>query len=578
MAEIAAWQKSQERTKRRARVRANQRKAREIQKQRPGPASIQVTESLNTGQAPHHRPDRRTAIVGGGLFAMVAVALVGYLFTGFGGEGDPGNGPARDAGVIIGSASDLSLGATVGPQGIEELALSTVQLLGLDDDSQPVCAGSGVIVRSDGTILTNAHVVTTEQDCRFSSIGVAVTVDSASPPELRYRAVVLAVDQTLDLAVLRIDSVLDPDGGGELPTSFPAAPLGDSGTVDLGDNLRILGYPVIGGETITLTTGSVSGFTAQAGLGTRALMKTDASISAGNSGGMAVDDSGRVIGIPTKARASENGPAIDCRPLADTNADGEVDDGDNCVPVGGFLNGVRPINLALAILGTAVNAEPIGPVVRPETPATAFDYSSVKIENPRFALGRDGNVPVDEVVTAQAGIPELCFFVDWSGIPFGTSWEGAWFVDGEIQPGLGSTDQIWLIEEEGQNFWLCAREQNALGLPAGVYEIGFFLEGMVLFAEGIELTPEPVEVVTVTWANDTDGEICALAVNPFSDSGQVGLNELDAGDSIPPGDSRTLDLPIGRVAVEAYNCDDEPVADAFEGLDITGPKTFLIGL
>ncbi len=507
---------------------------------------------------------------------MVALALVGYLFTGLGNGG--GTGPVPDDRVVVGSAFDLSIGATIGQKPIEELALSTVQLVGLDENSQPVCAGSGVIVRSDGTILTNAHVVTTEQDCRFATIGVAVTLDSSAPPELLYRAEVLAVDQAVDLAVLRIDARLDPNDGGRLPDSFPAAPLGDSGSVELGDNLRILGYPVIGGETITLTTGSVSGFTAQAGLGTRALMKTDASISAGNSGGMAIDGDGRVVGIPTKARASESGPAIDCRPLADTNADGEVDDGDSCVPVGGFLNGVRPINLALALLGTAVNADPIGPVVRPDGPITAFDYTGVEFENPRFALGREGNAPVDEVITAQAGISELCFFVDWSGIPLGTNWDGAWFIDGDIQPSLGSNDRTWDIEEEGQNFWLCAEERNALGLPAGVYEIGFFLEGMLLFVEGIELTPGPIDVVTVTWANDTDGEICALAVNPLSDSGQVGLNELEAGDSILPGDSRTLELPVGRVAVEAYDCADEPVADAFEGLDITGPKTFLIGL
>lgn len=578
-AEIAAWQKSQERSKRRAKLRANQRKAREIQRQRPSSTQIRIAEPVTARSWTRDRPDRRAAIITGGLVVAAVLAVVGFLLTGF----DLGSESGEQAAVNLGRANagdgpNLNLGADVGPKDIEELALSTVQLVGLDDQLEPECAGSGVIVRSDGTILTNAHVVTTGPNCQFTSIGVALTLDSTSAAELKYRAVVLSVDPVTDLAVLRIDGLLDQQSENELPDTFPAAPLGDSATVDLGDTVRILGYPVMGGETITLTTGSVSGFTAQAGLGTRALIKTDATISAGNSGGMAVDSSGRVIGIPTKARASESGPAIDCRPLADTNSDGEVDDEDNCVPVGGFLNGVRPINLALALLGTAANAEPIGPVVSPPQPSPDFDFDRVMVANPRFALGRDGNAPVDEVVTAKAGISELCFFVDWSGIPVGSNWDGAWFVDGELQPNLGFTDQIWNIEEDGQNFWLCAQEQNALGLPAGIYEIGFFLEGTLLFAEGIELTPEPVEVVTVTWSNDTDGEICALAVNPFSDSGQVGLNELASGDAIPPGESRTMELPVGTVVVEAYNCADEPVADAFEGLDISGPATFLIGL
>ncbi|MGI9595593.1 MAG: S1C family serine protease [Acidimicrobiales bacterium] len=578
-AEIAAWQKSQERTKRRAKLRANQRKAQEIQRQRPGSSDIRVTESITGRSAGGPGPDRRLALIGGGALLIATVAVIGYLFTGFGiGSPDDDDTATGSVRSVSSATDDLNVGADVGPRGIQELALSTVQLIGLNDDMQPECAGSGVIVRSDGTILTNAHVVTSEGECEFSTIGVAVTVDSTSPAILQYRAVVLAVDPAVDLAVLRIVAVLDEDSGVELPSSFPEAPLGDSDTVDLGDDLRILGYPVIGGETITLTTGSVSGFSAQAGLGTRALMKTDASISAGNSGGMAVDSAGRVVGIPTKARASESGPAIDCRPLADTNSDGEVDEDDNCVPVGGFLNGVRPINLALALLGTAVNAEPIGAVVRPETPASDFDFAGVEIDNPRFALGRDGNTPVNEVVTAEAGIAELCFFVDWSGIPAGTSWDGVWFINGELERNMGSTDQIWTVEEEGRNFWLCAQEKSEVGLPAGVYEIGFFLDGMLLFAEGIELTAEPVEVVTVTWSNDTEGEICALAVNPFSESGQVGLNELADGDVISPGESRTLELPLGTVVVEAYNCEAEPVADNFGGLAITEAATFLIGL
>jgi hypothetical protein len=405
---------------------------------------------------------------------------------------------------------------------------------------------------------------------------VALTTDDSEPPELLYRADVLAVDTTADLAVLRVAEVL-PDVDAEVPDRFPAAPLGDSDKIDLGDQIRILGYPVIGGETITLTTGSVSGFTSQPGLGVRGLIKTDASISAGNSGGLAVDADGRVIGIPTKARASATGPAIDCRPFSDTNSDGAVDEDDTCVPVGGFLNGIRPINLAIALIGRASSAEPIGPVVLPDA-VTDFNIDEVIVTNPRFALGVDDNQPVDIVETVTAGVDEICFFVDWEGITPGVGWDSAWFIDGTLQPRLGYADQIWNLSESGENFWLCAEESGPEGLPAGVYEIGIFFDGELLFAEGILVTAAPTEVVEVTWINDTNAVICNLAINPFSTSGQVGLNELTPGETIEPGASRTVELPLGQVVVEAFDCEGNAIADNFSGLNVTGEASFVIGL
>lgn len=576
-AEVELWQRAEERRRRRAKMRANQRKAQELQRHRadePLPIDQSLAPDVATvgSQVQRSVGPSRATLIGGGALLLAAVMVIGYLLTGSG--GDEGDVEAADDAQQNGL--DFNLGADVGPVGIDELTLSTVQLIGLTDDGQPECAGSGVIVRADGMILTNAHVVTSDRNCTFSSIGVALTVDENEPAELLYRADVLAVDTTTDLAVLRVAEPL-PDVDTELPETFVAAPLGDSDKIDLGDEVRILGYPVIGGETITLTTGSVSGFTAQPGLGVRALVKTDASISAGNSGGMAVDAEGRVIGIPTKARASATGPAIDCRPFADTNNDGAVDADDTCVPVGGFLNGIRPINLAIALIGRAAVAEPIGPVVLPEVIAD-FDISQVSVTNPRFALGVEDNEPVDLVETASAGLGELCFFVDWEGIPPGVGWDSAWFIDGVLQPRLGYADQVWNLAESGTNFWLCAEESGSDGLPAGVYEIGIFFDGELLFAEGIIVTSGPVEVVEVTWINDTDARICSLAINPFSSSGQVGLNELPPDTFIEPGGSRTVELPLGMVVVEAYDCEGEAIADNLGGLPITAPASFVIGL
>jgi hypothetical protein len=331
----------------------------------------------------------------------------------------------------------------------------------------------------------------------------------------------------------------------------------------IGDNIRVLGYPEIGGETITFTNGSVSGFTAQAGIGDRALIKTDATIAGGNSGGAAVNADGELIGIPTKARASESGPAVDCRPLADTNADGAVDASDNCVPIGGFLNGIRPINLALSLIGEARQASP--QPIEQEVTKVPVDLDAVTVSNPRFSLGESENVPKEVVLTATAGIPELCLFVDWTGIPEGAEWDGLWYRDQEVVEEYSLVKQTWKFGPEGSNFWMCAIEEQT-GLPAGLYELGFFLDGELVFAEGIVLTDTPVEVITTTWTNNTEGDVCGLAVNPAG-SGPVGLNELPAGTVIEPGGTVGLDLPGGAAMVEAYDCDGNAIADSADSAD-----------
>lgn len=446
-------------------------------------------------------------------------------------------------------------GPVVNPT-VNQLAQSTVQIVGLDAAGEPMCSGSGTIVSADGMILTNAHVVTRDSVCDFTTLGIAVTADAGRPPSLLYHADLLAVSNEIDLAVIQVTRPISDDTA--LPSSFPALILGDSDELMIGDDLRILGYPEIGGETITFTNGSVSGFTAQVGIGDRALIKTDATIAGGNSGGAAVDAAGRLIGIPTKARASESGPAVDCRPLADTNGDGLVDSNDNCVPIGGFLNGIRPVKLALALIEQATLATP--QPFEPVAPEIEVDLDVVRMARPRFSLGESENAPSEVVLTARGGVSELCLFVDWAGIPDGAEWDGLWYYNQDLVDDFSLVQQLWEFGERGNNFWMCAIDDQD-GLEPGLYELGFFLEGELIFAEGIVLTDENVPVFSTTWENTTDVDICGLAINPKG-SGPVGLNELSPGVVIPPGETTTVDLPEGEAVVEAYDCNGEAVADS----------------
>ncbi len=123
--------------------------------------------------------------------------------------------------------------------------------------------GSGTLVDPTGIVLTNCHVAS-PRDMGMSAppadrLAIAITDRSDEPPAISYFAEVVAKDPRLDLAVLRI--VADSRGRRVQGLRLPTVPLGDSDTMQLGDRLAIFGYPGIGGETVTFTSGNVSGFT-----------------------------------------------------------------------------------------------------------------------------------------------------------------------------------------------------------------------------------------------------------------------------------------------------------------------------
>jgi S1-C subfamily serine protease len=220
-----------------------------------------------------------------------------------------------------------------------------------------VWTGSGAIVSPEGLILTNAHLVTPGQGFRPDFYEIALTQDPSLPPAEMYYAEPVIVDEDLDLAVLRITTDLKYNLVDTTDLNLPALPMGNSADLRLGDPLIILGYPGIGGETITLTRGDVGGFTVTDNVLEPAFIKTSAAISGGTSGGVALDQFGRLVAIPTRlGYGQQSGDLVDCRVVADTNGDGNVDQRDVCVPVGGFINALRPVNLAKPLIERAMNS------------------------------------------------------------------------------------------------------------------------------------------------------------------------------------------------------------------------------
>ncbi len=206
---------------------------------------------------------------------------------------------------------------------ISELSTATVQVLAMISD-EVQWWGSGTIISNDGLILTNAHVANPRAaglalfyeniDMVFSPVPdalvIAMVESESRPPVKKYIAEVVSSDGALDLALLQIVSDIDGKPVETKSLELPFVEMGDSETVNLGESIRIFGFPGIGGETITFTQGTVSGFESQENIGDRAFIKTDTEIAGGNSGGLAVNEAGQIIGVPTLTVSSDTGSVI----------------------------------------------------------------------------------------------------------------------------------------------------------------------------------------------------------------------------------------------------------------------------
>ena len=239
--------------------------------------------------------------------------------------------------------------------------------------------GSGTIISPDGIIITNAHILEPERaNVEIGEIIVSMTVSPDQPPVDAYYAEVVRSDPDVNLAILRLvrDMGDQPVDTSSLNLSF--LPLGDSDLVQIGDPLTIMGYPLIGGQTITLVSGDISGFTSEGRYGNHAFIKTSAGITSGASGGPAIDEHGRLIAISTQLGYGGNDEIVDCRVIVDTNLDGRVNQNDTCIPVGGFINALRPINLGLYL----IEAARIAMQSSPTAPSVIVVTASPTIESP----------------------------------------------------------------------------------------------------------------------------------------------------------------------------------------------------
>jgi S1-C subfamily serine protease len=213
-------------------------------------------------------------------------------------------------------------------------ATGTVNLATFKRASGACWSGSGTVIAPDGLVLTNSHVALDRAQAEPVWVLVNRTVDARSLPQPAFFAQAVLYSPAwggatfgatlLDLAVLTPTLTLDgaPIQAGEV-TMRPLPMAATEGTISIGDDLRNIGYPGIGGAQITVTEGTVSGFEPDGNvqqLGNAGWIKTDATLGGGISGGTTIDQNGFQIGVPTElgeteTRAvcrNESGQTVDC--------------------------------------------------------------------------------------------------------------------------------------------------------------------------------------------------------------------------------------------------------------------------
>ena len=152
-------------------------------------------------------------------------------------------------------------------------------LFGLPREQVQNSLGSGVIVKSDGIVITNHHVVENADE---------ITVVFTDRRE--FEATLVGTDERSDLAVLRLNDVTGP---------LPSLDLSDSENVEVGDMVLAIGNPFGVGQTVTSGIVSALARTTVGISDYRSFIQTDAAINPGNSGGALITSDGRLVGINT---------------------------------------------------------------------------------------------------------------------------------------------------------------------------------------------------------------------------------------------------------------------------------------
>ena len=202
------------------------------------------------------------------------------------------------AGLLLFAAVGLSANTAVAytPKEIYESVGPGVVLILASDDGRLGSGGTGSIIRADGLVITNAHVVINKETNRpFRRLSLflkpdRVTGNMDKDLTRRVEAKLVAYDASLDMALLRMENP---------PSGLTVVSLGNPEDVSIGDPVVAIGHPETGGLW-TLTTGTISAEMENFnGVKGKDIFQTETSLNRGNSGGPLLDGQGAMVGVNT---------------------------------------------------------------------------------------------------------------------------------------------------------------------------------------------------------------------------------------------------------------------------------------
>ncbi|MFQ5612722.1 MAG: serine protease [Anaerolineae bacterium] len=338
---------------------------------------------------------------------------------------------------------------------------AAVKLIILDPGNDPVGTCSGTVLDNSGYILTNFHCVG-QTDIYGSDpqlahgelyhpqgiLGVAITENPRNLPVPSYFAQYLAGNPDQDVAVIKIIADLD---GNPVPETLPLVftPLVDSDLVDIADEVSILGYPGVGGDTVTFTEGKISGFLDDDGDGVTDWFKTDALVNGGNSGGTAVNEAGDMMAIPSAKLFAE----------------------------GDTIFFLKPVNHAFPIIQRALRAGNSGGDVGGGSEGDTGGHTISSNENLgqfTFGTGFRGNDVTGQASTFPSGTDEVHAAVPYQKMRDGTSWGYIWQYEG--QDVLGEDNLRWNFGPSGVLDLFITHSE---GLPDGDFNLQVIISGKI---------------------------------------------------------------------------------------------------
>lgn len=363
---------------------------------------------------------------------------------------------------LVGSAHPAQALDKTARQQVLRASVKLMTPFDADPNGGSLC--SGTMLNQEGYILSNFHCIgyvkSGERDRELESLGlrpgdlynkkglsvIAITNDPRQLPVPTYIAQVKAADPVLDISVLKIVAYYNSKQ--KLPATLPVVsmPLADSDTVETLDEVFVIGYPGIAGDTVTATEGKISGFLDEDGDNQFDWFKTDVLVNQGNSGGSAVNDNGELIGIPTARLQDKSGNVI-------------------------YL--VRPSNVAVPYIKQAMQAGGSAGNVgqAPTTPAVV--PSGQNFGPITFGTGFNDKTGVTGAAESfPSGVLEVHAGLPYDNMRKNAAWGYLWQLDG-----VDVTGQDKLKWSFGTSGVLDLYLKGKSGLSDGVYNLQVFLAG-----------------------------------------------------------------------------------------------------